>query len=198
MKNVPPLLIAALALVLALAGGYALYNIAGGAGQGVVPVSSPPASGASQPSRSSAPDRPASGLAPDFTVYGQDGDPVRLSQFFGKPIVLNFWASWCGPCRGEMPDFDQKYAQFGHEIHFLMVNMTDGRGETVETASAFVQQNGYAFPVFYDTNLEAATAYGAYALPTTFFIDREGRVAAQAVGAIDGGALQQGIDMIAN
>ena len=90
MKNVPPLLIAALALVLALAGGYALYNIAGGAGQGVVPVSSPPASGASQPSRSSAPDRPASGLAPDFTVYGQDGDPVRLSQFFGKPIVLNF------------------------------------------------------------------------------------------------------------
>lgn len=198
MKKFPPLLIAALALILALAGGYALYNPAGNAGRGVIPASSPPAAGASRQSQGPAEGQPASDLAPDFTVYDQDGGAVRLSQFFGKPIVLNFWASWCGPCQHEMPDFDQQYAQFGQDIHFLMVNMTDGRRETVETASAFVQQNGYAFPVFYDANLEAATAYGAYALPTTFFIDREGRVAAQAVGAIDGGALRQGIDRIAS
>ncbi len=135
-------------------------------------------------------------LAPDFTVYELDGNAVRLSDFFGKPIVLNFWASWCGPCRSEMPEFDAASQELQGEVTFLMVNMTDGGQETVETASALVAQEGYQFPVYYDTDMDAATVYGVYSLPTTYFINADGALIAQATGAIDAETLQRGIDMI--
>ena len=135
-------------------------------------------------------------MAPNFTVYDLQGNTVQLSDFFGKPIVLNFWASWCGPCKMEMPDFHDKYLELGEKVQFLMVNMTDGSGETVETASAFVAEQAYTFPVFYDTQADAAAAYGVNSLPTTFFIDAEGCAIAQATGAIDAATLQRGIDMI--
>ena len=134
--------------------------------------------------------------APDFTVYDAEGNPVKLSDYFGKPIILNFWASWCGPCKMEMPDFNEKSKELEGEVHFLMVNMTDGSRETVETASAFIAQQGYTFPVFFDTTLEAAYTYGAYSLPTTYFIDAEGYVVTMATGAISADTLQIGIDMI--
>ena len=134
--------------------------------------------------------------APDFVVYDIDGKEVRLSEYIGKPIVLNFWASWCGPCQMEMPDFHEKYLELGEDIHFLMVNMTDGSRETVEKASGYVAEKGYTFPVYYDTASNAAMIYGVYSLPTTYFIDAEGYVIAQANGAIDAETLQRGIDMI--
>ncbi len=135
-------------------------------------------------------------LAPDFTVYDKNGDEVKLSDYNGKPIVINFWASWCGPCKMEMPDFQEKYTELKDSINFLMVNMTDGSRETVKSASEFIEEQGYDFPVFYDTESDAAITYGATALPTTFFIDAEGYAVAQASGAIDGDTLQRGIDMI--
>lgn len=134
--------------------------------------------------------------APDFTVYDADGNEVHLSDFVGKPIVLNFWASWCGPCKMEMPDFNEKYLELGEEVQFLMINMTDGSRDTVEIASAFIHESGYAFPVFYDTQMDAASAYGVYSLPMTFFIDAEGYPVARATSAIDGDTLMRGIDMI--
>ena len=137
-------------------------------------------------------------LAPDFVIYDEEGKEVRLSDFFGKPIVLNFWASWCGPCKMEMPDFNDKYLEMGEEIHFLMINMTDGYRETVDIASTFIQSQGYTFPVYYDTAGNASMTYGVYSLPTTFFIDADGHAIAQAVGAIDAKTLQRGIDMIVN
>ena len=81
-------------------------------------------------------------------------------------------------------------------MQFLMINMTDGSRETVEIASEFIKESGYSFPVFYDTKMDAANTYGAYSLPTTFFIDAEGNAIAQATGAISGETLQRGIDMI--
>ena len=135
-------------------------------------------------------------LAPDFTVYDIEGKEVHLSDYLGKPVVLNFWASWCGPCKMEMPHFEEKSKELAGEVQFLMINVTDGGRETVETASSFIAGEGYTFPVFYDTAYSASSAYGAYSLPTTIFINAEGHAIAQAVGAIDSATLQKGIDMI--
>ena len=94
-----------------------------------------------------------------------------------------------------MPDFHEKYLEHGNDIHFLMVNMTGGR-ETLNSAKAFISEKGYTFPVFYDTDANAARTYSVYSLPTTFFIDSEGYLVAQATGAISADSLQRGIDMI--
>ena len=134
--------------------------------------------------------------APDFTVYDMDGNEVKLSDYIGMPVVLNFWASWCGPCKMEMPDFEEKYQELGENVQFLMINLTDGSGETVETASSFIAGQGYTFPVFYDTASSAASTYGIYSIPTTFFIDAQGYAIAQATGAIDAETLQKGINPI--
>ena len=133
--------------------------------------------------------------APDFTVVDGEGNEISLSDFRGKPVILNFWASWCGPCQSEMPDFDSYYNEYQEDIHFLMVNVTGGR-ETVDTAKEFIQEEGYTFPVYYDTKGEGSTAYGVYGIPMTFFIDEEGYVAAYAQTAISGETIQKGIDMI--
>ena len=132
----------------------------------------------------------------DFTVYDEAGNAYKLSEFEGKPVVLNFWASWCGPCKSEMPDFEEAYGVYAEKIHFLMVNMTDGYQETVEQAKEMIINSGYTFPVYYDTDMEAARAYSVYSIPTTYFIDKDGYVVAYAQGALDMATLQKGIDLI--
>lgn len=135
-------------------------------------------------------------LAPDFTVYDLDGNAHKLSDFQGKPVLLNFWASWCGPCQMEMPDFQDYYEKFGEQVHFVIVNLTDGQQETVESASAFIEEKGYTFPVYYDTDIDAAAKYGVSAVPVSYFINAEGRFVAWAQGAMDADMLQQGMDMV--
>ena len=135
-------------------------------------------------------------LAPDFTVLDGNGKEVQLSDFRGKPVVVNFWATWCGYCVQELPAFEEVYQELGDEIHFLMVNATDNSRETVEVAQTFMEDAGYTFPVYYDTQHSAVGTYGAYSLPMTFFFDAEGHVIAQATGAIDKDTLMQGIGMI--
>lgn len=135
-------------------------------------------------------------LAPDFTVYDLEGNAHKLSDFQGKPVLLNFWASWCGPCQMEMPDFQDYYEKFGEQVHFVIVNLTDGQQETVESASAFIAEKGYTFPVYYDTDIDAAMKYGVSAVPVSYFIDADGRFVAWAQGAMDADMLQQGMDMV--
>ncbi len=135
-------------------------------------------------------------LAPDFTVYDKDGNAVKLSDFRGKPVVLNFWASWCPPCKAEMPDFQAAWEQHGDSVHFLMVNLTDGAQETQEQAEAFLAGVGYTFPVYFDKDINAATVYSVYSIPTTYFIGAAGEAVAYASGAIDAATLQSGLDMI--
>ena len=135
--------------------------------------------------------------APDFTVIDGEGKDVHLSDFVGKPIVLNYWASWCGPCQSEMPAFEAKAKELDGEVVFLMVNAIGVRGETVDTAKAFIEQKGYTFPVYYDVYGEATYAYGIYSYPTTFFIHADGTVAGYASGAMSEEFLQQCIEIIA-
>ena len=129
----------------------------------------------------------------DFTVYDENNKAYKLSYFEGKPVVLNFWASWCGPCKSEMPDFEAAYQTYGENIQFLMVNMTDGYQETVSSAKNFIQATGYTFPVFYDSDTEAARAYSVYSIPTTYFIDSDGYIIAWGSGALSAENLQEGI-----
>ncbi len=134
--------------------------------------------------------------APDFTVYDADGKPVKLSDMKGKPVVLNFWASWCPPCKAEMPDFDAICKEYEGRVEFMMVNLTDGVRETVESARNFIHMMEYSFPVYYDTDMDATSQYGIQSIPTTFFINAEGEVIAYASGAMSGDTLKQGISMI--
>lgn len=190
--------IAALVLLVALiAGASVLYNRLGDSYAMEQLTTQPSAQPheASSPAEQTEPEETAP-IAPDFTVVDGEGNEVRLSDFFGKPIVLNFWASWCGPCKMEMPDFEEKYLLLKDEVIFLMVNMTDGSRETLETAKAFIDASGYTFPVFYDVNYEAAYGYGVTSLPTTYFIAPDGTLIAYGMGAMSADTLQRGIDMI--
>lgn len=122
--------------------------------------------------------------APDFTVYDAEGNPVNLSDFSGKPVVINFWATWCGFCVKEMPAFEKAAQEYGDEVVFMMINVTDGQSETKESAMEFIEENGYTFPVYYDTDLSATNVYGAYSLPATGFISSEGIFIGGQMGAM--------------
>ena len=130
--------------------------------------------------------------APDFTVQDWDGNEVKFSEFVGKPIVLNFWAHWCGPCQMEMPEFNAAYERLGGEVTFLMVH----EGAAVDDGKEKVTEGGYTFPVVFDVDGSAGSIYGITAYPTSFFIDADGNVRAYYMGAMDAELLQQGIDLI--
>ena len=136
--------------------------------------------------------------APDFTMTDNEGNPVKLSDLIanGKPIVLNFWASWCPPCKREMPEFDAVYQGLGSEVQFVMLDLIDGQRETVEMGEKYVSEQGFSFPVYFDTNQEGAYAYGIRSIPTTLFIDKDGYIIAGVQGAIDEETLRKGIALI--
>lgn len=191
MKKKSSFLVLILVLAALIGGAYVLYGrLSAGAGADNLAAQAPQSSDTPEETA------PQKVEAPDFTATDAEGTEVKLSDYVGKPIVLNFWASWCPPCKSEMPDFHDAWEELDGEVQFLMVNATDGGRETVETAKEYVEGQGFSFPVLFDTGMEAASAYGAYSLPTTYFIDAEGYVVAGAKGAIDRDTLQKGIDMI--
>ena len=132
----------------------------------------------------------------DFTVQDATGNAVNLSDLFGKPIVLNFWASWCPPCKAEMPDFNTVFEELGGDVHFMMLDAVDGARETREKGEAYVAEHGFTFPVYYDMEQDAVMQYGIRAFPTTIFIDSEGYIVTGVEGAIDENTLRRGIDLI--
>lgn len=112
-------------------------------------------------------------LAPDFTVYDYEGNAVKLSDFRGKPIVLNFWARDCIYCTKEMPDFQDAYEKYGEDVVFLMVCFTSFSNKGTEYERQYIDRNGYTFPVYYDTSNSAVSRYGINSIPQTFFINRD-------------------------
>ena len=128
------------------------------------------------------PGQPPSTGAPDFELENLDGETVTLSGLRGRPVMLNFWASWCGPCRQEMPDIQQvfedgKWKEQGLVI--LVINV----GETPSTVREFIEGNGFSFPVLLDEDNSVARAYNIRGIPATFFIDRSGIIGDMKVGA---------------
>lgn len=163
-------------------------------GSSQIPDSSPNPVGSPAPAVSESP-VPEKVLAPDFTALDKDGNEVKLSDLIGKPLVLNFWASWCPPCKGEMPHFNTVYDELSEDVTFVMVDMVDGGRETMEKGKKHIEDSGFTFPVYYDTDSEAAIAYGVSSLPTTYFVDKDGYVITGAKGAIDEETLRLGISM---
>jgi peroxiredoxin len=145
------------------------------------------------PSETTAPQRAENAL--DFTVTDTDGNQVKLSDFTGKPVVLNFWATWCNPCTSELPEFEAA-AKANPNIQFMMINATDGRDETPEKVMEFIEKNGYTFDVYYDHSLTVVNVLALQGFPTTFFIDAQGVVVNSYLGMMDAETLEQGLDMI--
>lgn len=115
--------------------------------------------------------------AKDFTVYDENIKEVKLSDYIGTPVVLNFWASWCPPCKAEMPGFDEISKKYSKEkIAILMINLTDGEKETMDKAQQYLQSNNYDMKVLYDNKLDAASKYNIVSIPRTIFIDKDGYI----------------------
>lgn len=115
----------------------------------------------------------------DFTVKKTDGSEFTLSDQKGKVVLLNFWATWCGPCVYEMPIFEQLYEEYSEdEVVILAVNCM----EEAETVDAFIKESGYTFPFAYDEDGAVGMQYGASSIPYTLAIDEEGMIQGTFVG----------------
>lgn len=134
--------------------------------------------------------------AKDFEVYDENGNKVRLSDYFGRPVVVNFWASWCPPCKREMPAFQKMTEKYGEEITFLMINETDGERETKESALAFLNENNYNMNVLFDQDEEATNTYHIMYLPRTLFIDEDGNITEDHSGTMTEEELEKNIKKI--
>lgn len=186
MKKLWKWLVLAVVLVGVVVGATVLYDqLSGQYDEPDLSTDAPPVS-----------DTESDGFAtPDFTVLDYDGNEVKLSDFKGKPIVVNFWATWCYFCKSEMPDFQAAYEKYP-DVQFVMVNATDGVQETVDTAKAYIEDEGYTFDVFFDTEMDAVYNYAVTGFPSTFFIDAQGNPKARSSGALSLEKLEKGIAMI--
>jgi len=133
--------------------------------------------------------------APDFTVFDYNGNSVNLSDFFGKPIVINFWATWCGPCKMELPDFNTLAEEYKDEVVFMMVN-TEGGRNTTEEIKAFIEDSGYTFPVYFDTEYSAYYTYGLTSIPRSLFIKPSGEINFAFIGVMDEEFIRKNIEEI--
>jgi len=121
--------------------------------------------------------------APEFTLKGLDGQEVSLSDLRGKPVLLNFWASWCGPCRLEMPFLQQIYEKWtGEGLVLLAVNLQEDQN----TVQEFVRNGGFTFPILLSPGNEVPLAYNIRGIPATFFIDTDGVIRDIKIGAFSG------------
>jgi cytochrome c biogenesis protein CcmG/thiol:disulfide interchange protein DsbE len=139
-------------------------------------------------------------LAPDFTLQTIDGRTINLSDYtagsgrpvVGTPVVLNFWATWCPPCRIEMPYFESAGQRYGDDVIILGLN----QAESAEIIAAYARDNGLTYPLLVDEDMKVNNLYGVLNLPTTIFIDRNGIVREVLIGTISRAVLEDRIEKL--
>ncbi|WP_273833537.1 TlpA family protein disulfide reductase [Guptibacillus sedimenti] len=121
-------------------------------------------------------------IAPNFKLQTLNGEAVQLSDYRGKRVIVNFWATWCPPCRAEIPDFQKLYEK--KDVEILAVNLTETE-ESTEGVEGFVKEFGMTFPVVMDVNSDVSDTYQVSAYPTSYMIDSNGRIQFVAMGALN-------------
>ena len=121
--------------------------------------------------------------APNFTLKNLDGKEINLNQFRGKHVLINFWATWCGPCKIEMPSLEALYERFKDKNFVLLAISNDMFGANI--VKPFVKAHNINFPVLLDQRLKVSNAFGVVSLPTTFMIDPQGKIIGALFGAED-------------
>jgi cytochrome c biogenesis protein CcmG/thiol:disulfide interchange protein DsbE len=120
-------------------------------------------------------------LAPDFKLADPNGKTTHLSDLRGNPVLINFWASWCAPCKAEMPAMERVYQKFGNEgLTILAINSANQDNRT--NALAFVAKLGLSFPILFDVDGSVSSLYQVRALPTSFFVDQQGIIRDVVIG----------------
>jgi peroxiredoxin len=134
-------------------------------------------------------------VAPDFTLTNLEGKQVSLSDMRGKGVFINFWATWCGPCKREMPLMEKQYQEMKDQgIEILAVNIA----ESNVAVSSFIDRLGVTFPVLLDSNPDRIVTqrYGVGALPASFFVDKDGNIAGHYVGEMNESILKEHLELI--
>ena len=126
----------------------------------------------------------------DFEVELLSGEKVKLSNYLGKPIFLNFWATWCGPCIGEMPDIEKIKNEYGDKLEVLLIN----GGESKEDVEMFLNRKGYSFNVGLDEKGEVLTKYDSMYIPLSVFIDKNGIIVERKVGSMTYNSMKETVD----
>jgi thiol-disulfide isomerase/thioredoxin len=133
--------------------------------------------------------------APDFKLKDLSGKEVSLSDFKGKRVFVNFWATWCPPCKAEMPELEKLYQETKtSDLVIIAVDL----GEDKATVQKFIEKNKYNFQVLLDTNNEAASLYGIRSIPTSYFIDKDGYIVNGKIGAMNLEEMRSYVNSIPN
>lgn len=136
-------------------------------------------------------------LAPDFELKTLDGETAKLSDYRGKKVILNFWATWCPPCRAEMPHMQDYYEEKAKEdnVEILAVNLTTA-DHGMEKITSFVSEYELSFPILLDSEGDMGEVYQAVTIPTSYILDTEGRVQSKFVGPMDQATIEELVSKI--
>lgn len=134
-------------------------------------------------------------LAPDVNLPTMDGSSLQLSELRGQIVLINFWASWCPPCKAEMPDLQSIYTEYKDQgFTLLAINLTSGDNQ--DSAKAYVLENQYNFPVLFDLNGSVNNLYNVRAVPTSYLVDEHGIIQAVIIGRESEAAIKARIDAL--